>query len=205
MKMQRKGFDLNYIRDLYFKYGVKNITMDDVAHKLGISKRTLYQQVKTKNDLVTMVLNDGFDKFKMEVEKMLSSTQGSILKLYKLYSLFRDNTEPVTPVFVFSLSKANPELAANIRKLYHYFIIEVVGNIMDEGQKEGDFISAFKVDFPRLVAGYIFQSGGWHLEEDSEKIELSTAFYLQIGGICTDQGKKKLDRFINNPQLKPAS
>ena len=40
------------VRGLYMKYGVKSITMDDVARELGISKKTLYQYVSDKDDLV---------------------------------------------------------------------------------------------------------------------------------------------------------
>ena len=194
--MQSKGFDLNHIKKMFYKYGVKNLTMDDVAHELGISKKTLYQQVKTKNDLVFAVLNDDFEKFKKDVGKMVTSTGGAIPRLYELYRLFQESTKFITPVFVFSLSKTNPELASNIRKKYHNFIIDVVSDIMDAGQKDGDFIAAFKEDFPRLVAGYILQSGTWHLEERGENIEFNSAFYLQIGGICTEEGKKTLDHFI---------
>ena len=41
---------------LYRKYGVKSITMDDVAHELGISKKTLYQYVGEKTELVGKVV-----------------------------------------------------------------------------------------------------------------------------------------------------
>ena len=40
------------VRDLYRKYGIKSITMDDVARELGISKKTLYHFVTDKDDLV---------------------------------------------------------------------------------------------------------------------------------------------------------
>ena len=40
------------VRELYMKYGIKSITMDDVAEELGISKKTLYQYVTDKDDLV---------------------------------------------------------------------------------------------------------------------------------------------------------
>lgn len=196
--MQRKGFDLNRIRDLYYKFGVKNLTMDDVAHEMGISKRTLYQHVKTKNDLVALLLDEDFEKFKGKVDMLLKETNGPIPKLYGLYKAFEVSLKPLSPVFVFSLSKTNPELTANIRKQYHNLILEVVTTILTEGQNEGDFIADFSVDFPRLVAGYILQLGAWHLVEEDEKIQLKSAFYLQIGGYCTEQGKKKLDRFIKN-------
>jgi len=40
------------VSELYTKYGIKSITMDDVARELGISKKTLYQFVSDKNELL---------------------------------------------------------------------------------------------------------------------------------------------------------
>jgi len=36
------------VQALYFKYGIKSVTMDDVARELGMSKKTLYQYVSDK-------------------------------------------------------------------------------------------------------------------------------------------------------------
>ena len=44
------------VRELYMKYGIKSITMDDVARELSISKKTLYQYVTDKDDLVGNLL-----------------------------------------------------------------------------------------------------------------------------------------------------
>ena len=38
------------ISDLFIKYGIKNIVMDDIARELGISKKTLYNSFENKAD-----------------------------------------------------------------------------------------------------------------------------------------------------------
>ena len=47
---------LKKVRQLYRKYGIQSVTMDDVSHELGISKKTLYQYVQDKDDLVHKVV-----------------------------------------------------------------------------------------------------------------------------------------------------
>jgi AcrR family transcriptional regulator len=37
---------------LFLKYGIKSVTLDDVASELGVSKKTLYVHFKDKNELV---------------------------------------------------------------------------------------------------------------------------------------------------------
>ena len=45
------------VRELYMKYGIKSITMDDVASEIGISKKTLYQFVTDKDELVGKIID----------------------------------------------------------------------------------------------------------------------------------------------------
>ena len=45
------------VRDLYYEYGIRSVTMDDVVRELGISKKTLYQYFEDKSDLVSAVLD----------------------------------------------------------------------------------------------------------------------------------------------------
>ena len=39
--------------EMFFQYGFKSVTMDDIASKLGISKKTLYQFFSNKKELIT--------------------------------------------------------------------------------------------------------------------------------------------------------
>ena len=40
------------------RHGIKSVTMDDMSRHLGISKKTLYQYVKDKKDLVTKTIEN---------------------------------------------------------------------------------------------------------------------------------------------------
>jgi AcrR family transcriptional regulator len=43
------------IRELFYAYGLKNISMDELSSKLGISKKTLYTFVKNKEELIEKI------------------------------------------------------------------------------------------------------------------------------------------------------
>lgn len=42
--------------DLFLKYGIKSVSMDDISRKLGISKKTIYSVINTKDELIDDVL-----------------------------------------------------------------------------------------------------------------------------------------------------
>lgn len=203
-KTQNKVLDLDRILNLYYRYGVKNLTMDEVAQELAISKRTLYQQVSTKNELVELVLNGEFLKFRESMLAAVKKDKGGIRKLYRLYKLMSDYFRPVTPVFIYSLTKMSPALAADLRKRYNSFIVEVLSQIVEEGEEEGVFLARFKNDFARLVAEYLFQNDNGDLYNESQNLDMINVFYLQISGVCSDKGRKMLESFIENPKLLTA-
>ena len=49
---------IEQVKNLYLEFGIKSVTMDDVSHKLGISKKTLYECFTDKKQLVWSVLEN---------------------------------------------------------------------------------------------------------------------------------------------------
>ena len=54
---EKKQFILKNVGNLYFKHGIRGVTMDDVASEFGISKKTLYQYFNDKKDLVCQAID----------------------------------------------------------------------------------------------------------------------------------------------------
>jgi AcrR family transcriptional regulator len=44
--------------EMFFRYGIKSITMDDIAKQLGMSKKTIYQHFSDKDKLVESLINE---------------------------------------------------------------------------------------------------------------------------------------------------
>ena len=45
-------------KELFFYYGLKGVSMDDIARKAGVSKRTIYEFFEDKNELVDEIVHD---------------------------------------------------------------------------------------------------------------------------------------------------
>jgi TetR/AcrR family transcriptional regulator, cholesterol catabolism regulator len=56
---------------VFLKYGIKSVTMDDMARELVMSKKTIYQYFKDKNELVEQIISfkTQFDQIKCECVK----------------------------------------------------------------------------------------------------------------------------------------
>ena len=62
----------------FMQYGFKTFTMDDLASKMGISKKTLYEHFPSKNDLVEAVLDYALDMSCKNVEAFVQG-DGSVI------------------------------------------------------------------------------------------------------------------------------
>ena len=91
---------LEKVRRLYYRYGIKSVTMDDVAKHLCISKKTLYEHFTDKEDLVrNIVLMDHSDhkKFFQEIKRRNLNAIEELFEVYRMINsiLFRALPLPV--------------------------------------------------------------------------------------------------------------
>src|SRR5512133_2454862 len=75
---------LSRVSELYLRYGIKSITMDDVARELGISKKTLYQYVTDKDDLVGKIVDNEISRRHEEICKCFRIGYNAIEELFEI-------------------------------------------------------------------------------------------------------------------------
>ena len=123
--------------DLFYEFGIKNLNMDDISRQLKISKKTLYQYAKSKEDLIEKLL--WYDDVKWE-EKI------SEIKLIDLNAI--DVLIQVSIVVSEQIGKFDPKLKFEMKKYYeaifHKFMLKKQAQIFEQisyniskGIKEG--------------------------------------------------------------------
>lgn len=99
---------INRSRPLFLTYGVRTMTMDDLATRLGISKKTIYQYFADKNDLVNQVFNGILVEHSCEVHDLLNK-EGNAIELF--LSVVKAGTE--------RLKEFNPIVFLELQKYHH--------------------------------------------------------------------------------------
>jgi len=82
---------------LFLAYGVKSITMDEVAKKLGISKKTIYQHVADKDELVTLAVQMSMENQENQVELIHATAKDPIDEVLKLSDYMRTLCVNINP------------------------------------------------------------------------------------------------------------
>src|SRR6185295_9173616 len=84
--------------------------MDDVATRLGISKKTLYHYVTDKNDLVDRVLKHLSACYKCDIDLVRAREgQNAIDELYAVTTTVAGQLQGIHPSIHFDLEKYHPE------------------------------------------------------------------------------------------------
>ena len=98
--------------DLYKKYGIKSVTMDDVARECMISKKTLYKYVKDKNDLLQHALHYEFSKHGKIFHAITEKGLNAIEEVFEIHKNL-----------VKTLKKHNPVIEHDLIKYYPVIIL----------------------------------------------------------------------------------
>lgn len=123
---------------IFWKLGIKSVTMDDVAARLAISKKTLYQFVTDKNDLVDRVLKHLSFCYKCDVDAVRANTkQNAIDELYAVTTTIAGHLQGIHPSIHFDLEKYHPEAFNNMRAAKRREIFTCMTENMERGIRDG--------------------------------------------------------------------
>jgi AcrR family transcriptional regulator len=131
---------------LFFELGIKNLNMDDISRKLGISKKTLYRYVKSKEDLIEKLFEYEQQKWEESSEGIGNQQVNAIEKLFNVSLLIYEEMKRFNPMLMFELRKYYEHLfnEHHGRKLAH--ITKSMRLNLEQGIKEGLYRSDINIE-----------------------------------------------------------
>jgi AcrR family transcriptional regulator len=191
---------LQKVRELYLKYGIKSITMDDIARELGISKKTLYQYVIDKDDLVGKFIDNEIALRQEEICKCFKIGFNAIEELFEISIFMNKLMRDQNPATDHDLKKYYPQhfqktVKARREGIYNYILLN-----LKKGINEG----LYRKELDREVIAKLYL---WRAENidlnDMFTVEEFTSIKLfvelltyHVRGIATEKGIVVLDKKI---------
>lgn len=124
------------IKELFYKYGLKNLNMDELSRRLGISKKTLYTFVKNKEELVDKVFLNEEIKLKRISEEIGKYPINAIEKLLKISQLVHEEMKKINPMIRFEMEKYYPQVFEDYVEKKRKFVYEGMKNNILQGIDE---------------------------------------------------------------------
>jgi TetR/AcrR family transcriptional regulator, cholesterol catabolism regulator len=191
---------LQKVRLLFAKYGIKSVTMDDVARELGISKKTLYHYVENKIDLLNKVLDMEIDESDCYMEDIDKTKFNAIESLFIVLKYLNQITKDYSSSAIYDLKKYYPDLYTKMNiirrgKIYSRVLNNLKKGI-GEGLYRGDINEALiaKVQVERLENA--IDSDYLSIKELSTPEVFLELFKYHIRGIATEKGLIELEKEI---------
>jgi TetR/AcrR family transcriptional regulator, cholesterol catabolism regulator len=188
------------VREWYMKFGIKGITMDDVARELGISKKTLYKYVTDKDDLVGKFVDYEIEIRQKEICKCINAEFNAIEELFEISFFINKIIRSQNPATEHDLEKYYPHHYQKIVKarregVFNYILINI-----KKGKAEG--LYRLEMNDEIIAKLYLSRSESIH-SSDLFTVEEFTSMKLfvelltyHIRGIATEQGIIVLERKI---------
>lgn len=200
--MDTKQKILHAATKLFHKFGVRSVTMDDIARELGISKKTIYQYFQDKDEVVTIGFQTHIDAEIEEFTEIVKTSKDSLDELFRISLCLRRNLTDVNPSLLFDLQKYHPKSWGLWLEYKNNYIKNFIVATIHRGQAEGNFRSNLDAE---VLARFRVEQVEMTFDENifpREKfnfIDVQLAVFDHfVHGLLTLKGQELYDSLINS-------
>ncbi len=192
--------------ELFKRYGIRSVTMDEIAGQLGISKKTIYQFYSDKEALVEDIFKGFTDQKKQHCNYFKDAAENAIHEQYLAGDMAQEIFSNMNSSVLFDLNRFHPNVFAEFEKFKKQFLFNSIRENILRGIKEGLFRKDIDVDIITWLRLEMI-SGVFHNEEvvtgktkpNRFEDEMKDFF---LHGICTDKGLTLLSKYKHQRQKK---
>ncbi len=184
---------------LFSKYGIRSITMDTIANELGISKRTLYETFKDKDDLVLNTIREGSKHHKAICQALIMKSENVIEAIFKVFAYNDDVFGKINTLFFQDLKKYHFKIFNEFKGKGDVRDFKVTEKLLRRGIAEGIFKSHLNIS---IVNPFVHKLVDIMHDEEFKKYskeEVGDSVIMPyLIGISTEKGRKLIEEQIQN-------
>jgi AcrR family transcriptional regulator len=197
--METKERILKGAEELFFKFGIKSVTMDDIAKHLAISKKTIYQFFEDKNEMVETLMSQSLKKDECEFKQIQNDSENVIVEVFNIMKHMGQMFSKINPNIFYDLQKYHP----NAWKQFQNFKHECMAQLVEESIRRGMAEGLVREDInPKIVARLRIEEVEMGLSSEifpPDKFKLVDVQLAMIDyflhGICTLKGHKLINKY----------
>lgn len=206
---QLKESILNNSKELFLKYGFKSVTMDDIARGLGMSKKTLYQHVANKEELIHLIINAHIEEDRTFCLSIQKNSKDAISEMFAMAKHYMETLRKMSTTTIYDLKKYYSNSWAVVEKYESEFFYDIIKTNLEKGVAEKLYRADIDTD---IIAKLYVGKSAMVSDEDTfppnqyRKDELFKAYFLyHIHGIATEKGIKKVNKHLEQVAKKQLS
>lgn len=192
--------------ELFFRYGIRSVTMDEIASQLGISKKTIYQFYSDKDSLVKDIFTGITDENKKKCIQFKDVSENAIHEQFLAADSAQEIFNNLNASVLYDLNRFHPSAFAEFEKFKKQFLFNCIKENLQRGIKEGLFrkdvdiniITWLRLEMISGIFNYEEVISGRTKPHHFE--DVMKDFFLH--GICTSKGLTLLSKYKHQRQKK---
>jgi len=186
-------------KDLFMRLGIRSVSMDDISRQLGISKKSLYQEFESKQDLLDASLESIQSEDRTSCAAFELQAENAIEEMYLITKYVLQRLRTLSPSAIHDLKKYYPEQYEKMHKFHTGYITGVVENNMIRGIEQG----LYRKDINTSIASRFYVHRSMTIVDETHfplqnyrRDELfQEHILLHMHSLVTDLGLRMLDDF----------
>jgi AcrR family transcriptional regulator len=187
--------------ELFLTAGIKSVTMDDIARHLGMSKKTIYQFFRDKNELVIALVKKKLKEDEDQIADIMSRSANVIEEMINMMKCSEDIFSRINPIVIHDMQKYHPEAWAEFQKFKADVLISTLEELLTKGIKQSYIRPDIDVKIiARMRVSQVemgFNTAIFPMSEFNPwKVQVQFLEHFNYG-ICTLKGYKLLNQYKN--------
>lgn len=192
--------------DLFLRYGIRSISMDEIASQLGISKKTIYQFYADKDALVDsvidIVVNSNTDECCIHREE----SENPVHEILVATDMVQEMLNTMNPTIMYDLQKYHPATYKKIADHKNEFLYKLIKENLEQGiatqlyrpEINTEILSRFRLaSVFMMFSPDLYPLGKYNLGTIIEEVTIHFLY-----GITTAKGQKLVQKYLLKRQKK---
>ncbi|CCH56626.1 transcriptional regulator, TetR family [Fibrisoma limi BUZ 3] len=186
---------------LFWKYGVRSVTMEDIARRLGISKKTIYQHFSDKEEILQQVIAGNINESETKAECLTTHATNPVEEILMVLDMMRKKSVKVNPNFLIDIQRHYPDAFALYKQHKEQYIRRSILENIQKGIDQGLYRSDIN---PSILARLRVEQIEWAFNNDFFPTDEYDMLEVQhelmhhfVRGILTEKGFAVYNQYLN--------
>ena len=199
--MENKERILEKATQLIMRYGIRSITMDEIAAQLGISKKTIYQFFTDKDAMVEAVVDEEMKQNEQECREFSLTAENAVHEIFQAMEGIEEMLKTMNPQLIHDLEKHHPAAFKRLKQYKYQFLYAIIMENLQRGIRENLYRTDLNADITsrhRIETAFMpfnqeaFPNNKYPMAQTC--LELAVLF---LHSICNPEGKKLIEKYLN--------
>ena len=185
--------------EMFMQYGIRSVSMDDIANTLGMSKKTVYQYYADKDELVHAVIESHTQRIQVDCMKCTEMSKDAVHELFITIDQVMEEFSNMNPMLLHDLKKFHFRAYEVFTQYKNRFLATMIRDNIERGIREElyrpdlnvDVLTRFRLESMMIPFDvHLFPPGKYALASTTAII-----MELFIYGLVTLKGHKQIQKY----------